>query len=112
MGTVVILWLAAASLMALAGTNVQARLSRQRLLGDADPLVAAAGRLWSPVRWFTRPSRKRLRTGAEAKLRNDPARWQHYRRLCQELFAWNAIESSVALAAVASVVALVAQLLD
>jgi len=102
--------LAIAAVLALVGTNGQARLSRERLLADADPLVAEAGRLWRPPpTWLnSRPSRRRRRASVEEQLRRDPERAKRYDRLCAELFAWNALESSVALASVASVIAAVA----
>ena len=106
------LFLLIAALFALAGTNTQARLAREQLFGDVDPLVAAAGRLWSPGRWLTRRSRRRQRDAAEGELRSDPARWRHYRRLQDDLFAWNALESSVAVAAAGALLALVASLLN
>lgn len=46
----------------------------------------------------TRAERRRL----ESQLQEDPERWARYTRLRQELGAWNALESSVALAFVAA----------
>jgi hypothetical protein len=118
--------LAVAAIWALLGTNAQAALARGQLLADDDPLIAAAGRAWTPLsradpliaaaeRAWTplsrvtsrRRSRRRQRAEIEAELRRDSERWLHYEALRRELRAWNALESSVALAAVASVVAFV-----
>lgn len=105
--------LAVAAFWALSGTNAQARLARQRMLGDADPLIATAGRLWYPgPRWLMTPGRRLRREEAEAKLRPDTVRLQHYERLCQELHAWNALESSVALAISAALVAVVMSVIE
>jgi hypothetical protein len=107
------LWLAGAAVFALVGTNTQARLSRERLLADDDPLVAEAGRLWTPYpRWLSRPGRRRRRTAIEVQVRLDPERAKRYDRLRAELVAWNALESSVALAFAASIVAVVATIVD
>jgi hypothetical protein len=107
------LWFANAAVLALYGTNVQAALARERLLGDADPLVAAAGRLWRPYpAWMATPAGRRRRSDAEAKVRVDPARGARYDRLRRELSAWNALESSSALAATASIIALGVLLFD
>jgi hypothetical protein len=102
---------AIAPVWALTGTNTQARLSRERLLEDPDPRVVKAARLWSPTRWLARPTRRRRRAAAEAEVRSDPVLWRRYERLCQELSAWNALESSVALAFAASVTVLIGSLL-
>jgi hypothetical protein len=107
MDTLITLWLANAAFFALFGTNTQARLARERLLADTDPLIATAARLWRPVRCLMTPTRRRERAVAEAAIRIDPARSNRYDRLRQELSAWNALESSVALAAVAALVAFV-----
>jgi hypothetical protein len=45
-----------------------------------------------------------------AELSRDPVRAKRYERLRAELFAWNALESSVALAVPASFILLVAEL--
>lgn len=61
-----------AAFWALLGTNAQARLSRERLLADEDPLVAEAGRLWKPgPRWLRSSSHRKRRADAEEKVRRD-----------------------------------------
>jgi hypothetical protein len=104
--------LAVAAILALVGTDNQARLTRSRLLADPDPLIAEAGRLWRPPPRVIsqRPSRRRRCAAIEAELRQDPERSKRYDVLCTELFAWNALETSVALATVASVFAIIALL--
>ncbi|MGH3117927.1 MAG: hypothetical protein ACRDWY_07365 [Actinomycetes bacterium] len=97
---------AMAAIWALMGTNVQAALSRQRLLEDEDPRVAVAGRLWRPLQFRWLKSAKRRRA-AEVEFRDDPIAWRRYQRLITELFAWNALESSVAIATPAALIALV-----
>jgi len=52
------------------------------------------------------PRRRRERAQIEAQLREDSERWSKYEVLRRELSAWNALESSVALAAGASILAL------
>jgi len=42
-------WFLIAAIWALQGTNAQAALARERLLADDDPLIAAAGRAWTPA---------------------------------------------------------------
>jgi len=105
---------ATAALMALVGTNTQARLARQVLLSDEDPLIAEAGRLWTPtprwLSWLSRPSRRLRVAEIEAELARDPDRIKRYERLRAELFAWNALESSVALVLPASVIVLITEL--
>lgn len=98
-----------AAICALMGTNAQAALSRERLFEDEDLRVAAAGRLWRPgqLRWLKSAKRRRA---AEVEFRDDPIAWRRYERLMTELFAWNALETSVAIATLASLVALVSTL--
>ena len=105
---------AIAAVLAVVGTDAQSRLSRERLLADEDPLIAEAGRLWRPPpRWLSsRPSRRRRLAEVEAKLRRDPERAKRYDRLATELFAWNALETSAAIAAIASIIAAVTALVD
>jgi hypothetical protein len=91
-------WFFIASVLALMGTNTQAQLSRQRLLEVADPLIAEAGGLWSPLRWIVSPARRHRRNEVEHKIRQDPESWRRYEQLRKELRAWNFIESSVAMA--------------
>lgn len=104
-----------AALLGLIGANTQARLARQVLLTDEDSLIAEAGRLWTPtprwLRWLSSSRRRRL-DAIEEELRKDPERAKRYDRLCAELFAWNALESSVALALPASVIFLIFELAD
>ena len=99
-----------ASVFGLLGTNTQAALARSKLLEDANPLVAQAGRLWSPSRWLVKPGHRRARAGLEVRLRADPGAWQRYEVLRRELFAWNALESGVAMALAASVAGTIALL--
>lgn len=100
-----------AALMALVGTNTQARLARQVLLADDDPLIAEAGRLWTPIpRWLSRRRRRRRIAEIEEALDRHPVRAKRYERLRAELFAWNALESSVALVLPASVIVLAMEL--
>jgi|AntAceMinimDraft_13_1070369.scaffolds.fasta_scaffold70874_1 hypothetical protein len=96
-----------AAFFALAGTNTQARISRNRLLQDADPQIAEAGKLWRPIRWLTKPSIRKTRRALELQLKRDSQQWARYKNLCAELFAWNALESGVAMALSASLLALV-----
>lgn len=103
MNSIISFSLAVAALLALYGTNLQAALSREHLINDEDPLVAAAGRNWVPLRWLSTPGRRHRLGTAESRVRENPALWTRYGRLRRELSAWNALESSVALAAVASI---------
>lgn len=96
-----------AAIWALAGTNAQAALARGRLLADDDPLIAAAGKLWAPLPRLASKRRRRQRTEIEVELRKDFERWSRYEVPRRELWTWNMLESSVALAAVASILALV-----
>jgi hypothetical protein len=102
------LWFLIAAIWALEGTNAQAALTRRRLLADDDPLIAAAGRAWTPLRILASRRRRRQRAEIEAELRKDPDRWGRYDLLRRELRAWNMLESSVALASGASIMALLA----
>jgi hypothetical protein len=115
-GAYVALTLAGAAWLALIGTNIQARLARARLLADDDPLVVEAGRLWTTMprrlSWLSRPSHRRRRAAAEENVRQDPERAKRYDRLCTELFAWNALETSVALAFTASIIAAIGSFAD
>ena len=97
-----------AAIWALEGTNEQAALAKGRLLADDDPLIAAAGREWAPSRLLTSRRRRQRRTEIEALLREDPKRWRRYDVLRRELRAWNMLESSVAIAAATSILALLA----
>lgn len=109
LGAIITVLFAAAALAALVGTNGQARLSRGRLLTDPDPLIVEAGHLWTPPpRWLSQwsGSKRRRRAEAEKQTRQDPD--SRYDLLCAERFAWNAIETSVARAIGASVVAIIA----
>jgi hypothetical protein len=99
-----------AALWALSGTNTQARLSRKRLLTDEDADIAAAARLWKPIRWLRRSSERRSLDVAEQRFRDDPVRWERYVDLCSELRAWNALESSVAIALPAAIAGLLSTL--
>jgi hypothetical protein len=103
-----------AAVFAYFGTRTQARLARGRLLADPDPLIAEAGRLWRPPprwlsQWFTTtPSRRARHAEVVAELRQDPGRAERYKTLSAELFAWNCLESSVAVAGIASLIAVIA----
>jgi len=99
------------ALLALSGTNAQARLARANLLADPDEGIAEAGRAWTPVRWVASREKRRVRLQLEAELKSDPEKWARYTRLTAELRAWNALETSVALALPASVAAVIAGLL-
>ena len=61
--------------------------------------------------WLRRGYRKRM-TAAEAAIREDAEEWARYQTLGKELWAWNAVQSGVALIAVAALVAAVAGLAD
>jgi hypothetical protein len=101
--------LVVAAAWALVGTTAQARVSRERLLSDSDEGIAHAGRLWRPgPRWLYGKARRRELAVIEAELKNDPARAERYARLRTELYAWNALESSVALGACGAVLAVIA----
>jgi len=100
-----------AALLALTGTNTQARVARRQMLRSEDPLISTAARAWAPVlTWLMFGERRRLRIEAEAAVRVDPARWTRYVDLTVELRAWNALESSVALALPAAVAAFISAL--
>ncbi len=101
------LWFLFAAIWALGGTNAQAQLARKQLLADDDPLIADAGRAWTPFR-LAAPRRSRRQRAIEAELREDPERWARYDELRRQMRAWNLLESSVALAAGASILALIA----
>lgn len=102
------LWFLIAAIWALGGTNAQAQLARKQLLADDDPLIADAGRAWTPSRLVAPRRKRRQRAEIEAELRKDPERWARYDELLRQLRAWNLLESSVAFAAGASILALVA----
>ena len=102
------LWFLFAAIWALGGTNAQAQLARKQLLADDDPLIADAGRAWTPFRLAASRRSRRQRAATEAVLRQDPERWARYDELRRQMRAWNLIESSVALAAGASILALIA----
>jgi hypothetical protein len=99
-----------ATAWALAGTNAQAALARRQLLANDDPLIAAAGKLWRPYSRLVPRRLQRQRAEIEAELLKDSERWSRYEELERELWAWNMLESSVALAAVASIPPLLASL--
>ena len=108
-----LLFAAIAAYFGLIGTNAQAALAKQRLLADTNPLIAWAGRLWRPgFRWLARPARRHQRQEMEAKLREDAAEWARYDRLRRELWAWNAVESGVAMAFAGALSALAGVLLS
>lgn len=101
-----------AAVLALTGTNAQARIARRQMLGSEDPLISTAARAWRPVpTWLMFGSARRSRIEAEAAVRVDPARWTRYADLTSELRAWNALESSVALALPAAVAAFLSTLI-
>jgi hypothetical protein len=64
-----------AAILALTGTNAQARLAKKRQLADEDRDVVAAARLWSLFRWLQRPSGRRALALAEARGREDREHW-------------------------------------
>jgi hypothetical protein len=113
LGFIGLMSLAVASLLALVGTNAQARLAREQLFNDPDEGIARAGRLWRPgPRWLTRKAYREQREAAEAQVRSDPERRKRYEKLRQELWAWNALESAVAIAFSGSLLAVVGALFD
>lgn len=113
LGFIGLVFLAIASIWALMGTNAQARIARDRLLEDPDGAIVLAGRLWRPgPRWLARKGTRQRRAAAEARVREEPERFQKYERLRQELWAWNALESAVAMAFAGSLTAVVGVLLD
>lgn len=91
---------------ALAGTNQQAALSKWRMLDDPDQAVASAARLYRPGWLHLPPYWSRLRK-AEAVIRPHPEAWHRYDMIRRELRAWNLLESAVAIAMLASVLALI-----
>jgi hypothetical protein len=95
-------WLFVAAVWALTGTNAQARMAKEDWAADDDPLIVEGGRLWLTAPWLATKRRRRRVAEIEAELRQDADRWKRYQRLKKELRAWNALESSVALAAGAS----------
>jgi hypothetical protein len=101
-------WFLIAAIWALSGTNAQAAMAREDWYEDDDPLIAEGGRLWLPAPWLAGKRRRKRVAEIEAELRHDADRWKRYRRLKRDLRAWNALESSVALAAAASLGALIA----
>jgi hypothetical protein len=76
-------------------------MAREQWCADDDPLIAAAGRLWRPYPPMT-PKSRRWVAEIETELRKDADRWKRYQRLKRELRSWNSLESSVALGAAAS----------
>ncbi len=104
-------WFLIASVWALTGTNAQAAMTKERWYADDDPLIAEGGRLWLPVPWLARKRRRKRVAEIEAELRKDANRWTRYRTVKRELRSWNSLESSVALAAVASLQVLVSALM-
>jgi ABC-type glycerol-3-phosphate transport system permease component len=101
-------YFAVAAFFGLVGTTNQTGLAKRRLLSDPDPDIAAAALLWRPRPLILTafPRKRQAIAAVEARIRVDPERWEHYRELCQELSAWNYIESSVALAFAGSVMAI------
>jgi hypothetical protein len=95
-----------AALCALAGTNSQAAQARAKLFADDDPRIMQAARSWRPIRWPWTKTTKQLRA-AEALFADDEATRLRYQSLCRELFAWNSLETSVALALPATVIVLI-----
>jgi hypothetical protein len=105
--------LVGAAFWALVGTNAQARLAKGKLLADSDPLVAEAGRLWRPgPMWLDRTKNKKRRVEVLRLIGMDPERRERYEPLHREFAAWNLIESSVAIAFPATVLALFLPWLD
>lgn len=96
-----------AAIMALAGTNRQARNAKRALLEDSHSSLRAAGLLWKPVPLLAGRTAKKELAQLEADIRKVPDRWRRYDRLKSELRAWNALETSVALALPASFIAVV-----
>jgi hypothetical protein len=108
---VLTIWFAIAAFWALIGTNTQSTLSREQLREDPDPLIREVAEKWTPVRWRSLPKKSPDRQRLEDRIREDPARWARHHRLRRELGAWNALESSAALALGAAVLAALADVL-
>lgn len=109
LGIIALVSLVIASAWALMGTNMQARLSRERLLNDPDDEIVRAGRLWRPApRWLRRKVRRRQLEAIESRLLSGPEAAARYAHLRSELYAWNALESSVALGFFGAVLAVIA----
>ena len=99
-----------AAIWALVGTNSQASLAKTEIQEDDDPLIADAGKLWLPAPRLATKARRQRVAVIEAEIRKDATRWIRYKALRQQLWSWNMLESSVALAAVASILALLSSL--
>jgi hypothetical protein len=112
LGVIIAFYFAVASIWGLMGTNAQAALARQRLLNDPDEAIARAGQLWRPMMWARRRSVRLRQAAAENAIHSDPDRWQQYQRLCRELWAWNMMESAVAMAFGGSLLAVAAFLIN
>jgi hypothetical protein len=88
-----------AAFFALRGTNRQAQMARQDWLADRNPDICAAAQLWAPgPRWIRRKSYREKRRAVEDSIARDSAEWARYRRLSNEFYAWNNLETSVAIA--------------
>src|SRR4051794_17088054 len=99
MDTVIAFYFLLAALWAVSGADAQARLARARMLADENPAVARLAQLWTPNKLLASSGVRRERKQEEARLREDEPEWQRYESIRQELRAWNALESSIALAA-------------
>lgn len=97
---------------ALFGTNQQANLSRWRMLNDPDDAVASAARLYRAGWSFLFPRYKARIRAAEAAIPANSEAWHRYDIIRRELRAWNSIETSVAVAAVASLLTMIGALVE
>jgi hypothetical protein len=100
-------WLLVAAIWALTGTNAQARGARRQAANDSDSDIAAALAMWRPIPWLARRERRAQMHQLESQIEQDAGRWSRYVDLRADLRAWNALESSVALAAAAALDGLV-----
>lgn len=97
-----------AGFLAERGTRVQAAMSKGRWLSDTNPLIANAASLWRPgPRWIRSRRVRTARRQAELAIEADAKEWARYQMLSREFFAWNDLESAVAMAFIASLVAFV-----
>ncbi len=100
------------ALLALRGTNGQARAAKLRWLADPNPLIAEAARRWVPrPRWMRSKARRSEWKALDVAIQARPGEWMRLRLLNQEFVAWNDLETAVALAGLASAVALVLSLI-
>jgi len=98
------LLLAMAAWLALRGTNKQAGLARARWARDPDIRVAQAVTTWRPgPQWIWGSTRRANWQRIQADLHADPTVYARFTDLVGDLWAWNNLESAVALAFVGSI---------